>query len=70
MPFDNEFFDKKRILRLQTVMDVTGLSRSSIYEKMAQGEFPKPVKLGPRSVGWIAGDIEEHLDQLAAKKGE
>jgi len=41
------------ILRLPTVKDRTGLSRSTIYLRISQGKFPKPVSLGGRAVGWI-----------------
>jgi prophage regulatory protein len=40
-----------KFLRLPDVMERTGLSRSSVYELIAAGAFPKPVKLGPRAVG-------------------
>jgi prophage regulatory protein len=40
----------RRILRLPGVMEKTGLGRSSIYRMVKDGEFPKPVKLGPRLV--------------------
>ena len=42
----------KKIYRLPEVMDMTGLSRSSIYLRVSTDEFPKPVKLGRRAVGW------------------
>ena len=42
----------KRIYRLPDVMNITGLSRSSIYLRISTNEFPKPVKLGRRAVGW------------------
>ena len=42
----------KRIYRLPDVMNMTGLSRSSIYLRISTNEFPKPVKLGRRAVGW------------------
>jgi prophage regulatory protein len=45
------------ILRRADVERATGLSRSTIYELMAAGGFPKPVPLTPRSVGWIEADI-------------
>ena len=44
------------LLRLPQVKQRTGLSRSSIYAKIFHGEFPAPVSLGGRAVGWI--DIE------------
>jgi predicted DNA-binding transcriptional regulator AlpA len=40
----------KRFLRLPQVTEKTGLPQSSIYEKKAKGEFPKPIKLGPQTV--------------------
>ncbi|WP_348984600.1 AlpA family phage regulatory protein [Aliiroseovarius sp. S2029] len=37
---------------------LVGLSRSTLYAMMAEGTFPKPIKLGKRAVGWRAIDIE------------
>ena len=51
------------ILRLPTVKDRTGLSRSTIYLRISQGKFPKPVSLGGRAVGWIEVEIEDWLNQ-------
>jgi len=51
------------ILRLPTVKDRTGLSRSSIYLRMSDGSFPEPISLGGRSVGWIESEIEDWLQQ-------
>jgi len=45
------------ILRLPAVKARTGLSRSTIYLRSSQGHFPKPIALGPRSVGWIESEI-------------
>ena len=42
----------KKIYRRPDVMNITGLSRSSIYLRISTNEFPKPVKLGRRAVGW------------------
>ena len=42
----------KKMYRLPDVMNMTGLSRSSIYLRISTNEFPKPVKLGRRAVGW------------------
>jgi prophage regulatory protein len=41
------------IHRLPVVKARTGLSRSSIYLRIAEGTFPKPVRLGRRAVGWV-----------------
>lgn len=50
-----------RILRRPEVEACTGLSRSTIYAWMARGEFPQPVALGARLVGWREADIEAWL---------
>jgi prophage regulatory protein len=49
------------ILRLHDVMLRTGLSRSTIYKYMSVGEFPKPVRLGSKAVGWRDRDIDEWI---------
>ena len=53
------------ILRRPDVEAVTGLSRSTIYKWMDEGSFPKPVKLGPRAVGWREVDINDWLNKLS-----
>lgn len=45
------------ILRLPAVKAESGASRSTIYLRIQQGLWPKPVKLGPRSVGWPASEV-------------
>ncbi len=46
------------ILRLPTVCQTTGKSRSTIYLRVKDGLFTKPVAIGPRSIGWPANEIE------------
>lgn len=50
-----------RILRRQLVENHTGLSRSQIYELIARKEFPRPIKIGARAVGWIEKDIVDWI---------
>ena len=45
------------ILRLPAVKTQTGLSRSTIYLRIAAGVFTKPVNLGGRAVGWPADEV-------------
>jgi len=45
------------ILRLPAVLAGTGLSRSTIYLRIAQGVFTRPVSLGARAVGWPAHEV-------------
>jgi prophage regulatory protein len=51
------------ILRLPDVKRSTGLSRSTIYLRIAQGTFPKPVRLGGRAVGWLEAEIQQWLQR-------
>jgi len=45
------------ILRLPAVKAETGYSRSTIYLRVSQGLWPRPVSLGARSVGWPASEV-------------
>jgi prophage regulatory protein len=46
-----------RILRLKTVLDRTGLSRSTLYQKMQNGTFPKNMRISTRCAGWRASAV-------------
>ncbi len=46
------------ILRRHQVEAESGYSRSTIYLRMAQGLWPKPVAIGARAVGWPSGEVE------------
>jgi prophage regulatory protein len=58
------------ILRLPAVRLRTGLSRSTIYLRIAQGTFPAPVSLGARAVGWIESEVDEWLALRIAQSRE
>jgi len=51
----------RKILRLPIVLDRTGLSRSTVYQRVTEGRFPRPVSLGARAVGWIETEVEEWI---------
>jgi prophage regulatory protein len=59
-----------KILRFPTVIEKTGLSRSTIYLKISKGDFPKPVSLGANSVGFLEIEIEEWIGAKVAKRNE
>ncbi len=51
-----------RILRRKQLEARLGLSRSTIYAKVAAGELPPPIRLGTgRAVGWVEGEIDQWL---------
>lgn len=68
-----------KILRLPSVLDLTGNSRSGLYAKIRKQLFVPPVSLGPRAVGWpdnevheinaatIAGNSEAEIRRLVAR---
>lgn len=56
-----------RILRLREVLDRTGLSRSTIYDLMKKGKFPRQIALTPGCVGWSEDDIQEWFVKLLEK---
>ena len=61
---------KPAFLRRAAVEKRTGLSRSGIYAAMKAGEFPKPVKLFPKSVAWVESEITEWINsKIAASRG-
>lgn len=55
------------ILRLPTVKARTGLSRSTIYLRISAGQFPKPINLGYRAVGWLESEIDAWLSSRVAE---
>ena len=57
------------ILRRRQVEARVGLRRSTIYQGVADGTFPRTVRLGARSVGWLAHEVERWLaDRVAARE--
>jgi len=50
-----------RILRLNTVLDRTGLSRSTLYRKVEEGTFPAQVRIAARCVGWRESAVIEWM---------
>jgi len=57
-----------RMLRLPEVMARTGLSRSTIYERVARRRFPRPVSLGERAIGWIEAEIDAWIRERAGER--
>ena len=60
-----------KILRLPQVKSQTGLSRSTIYLRIKNREFPESISLGGRAVGWLESDIQDWLeDKRKESRGE
>lgn len=56
-----------RLIRLPEVKARVGLSRSSIYLRIAEGTFPAPVRLGEKSVAWLETDIDAWIAEVAGR---
>ncbi|MDA8153973.1 MAG: AlpA family transcriptional regulator [Acidithiobacillus sp.] len=59
MPKKNEVTAAQEVLdRLPAVQARVNASKTSIYGWMKSGDFPQPVKLGPRAVAWRRSDVD------------
>jgi prophage regulatory protein len=56
------------LLRINVVMQLTGLGRSTIYRLVADQQFPSPVRLSKRVVAWRRGDLERWSEARPAAK--
>ena len=50
-----------RILRIKTVLERTGLTRSTLYRKIERGEFPRQLKLSQRCAGWRESAVADWM---------
>ncbi len=53
-----------RLLRLREVAERVGMSKATIYRKIALGEFPRPVSVGGSSVRWRESEIDGWMAEL------
>ena len=59
-----------RLLRREEVESRTGLSTSTLYQRMLVGKFPKPVPLGDKARRWVESEVDDWINALiAARKG-
>ena len=55
------------IVRLPAVMAQVGLSRSTIYLRISECKFPRPISLGGRAVGWVQSDVQHWIEERLAE---
>jgi prophage regulatory protein len=59
----------QQLLRLPDVIQRTALGRSTIYDLMEKGAFPRPIKIsGARSNAWISSEIEDYVQARIAER--
>ena len=51
-------------MRRSDIQRSLGLSRSTIYSLMAQGKFPRQIKVSPRAVAWKTSEVEAYLSKI------
>ncbi|MYN17862.1 AlpA family phage regulatory protein [Rugamonas sp. FT107W] len=58
-----------RLMRIREVLQLCGLSRTTLYREIKLRTFPAQVKLSARSVGWLQDDVMRWLDARVAQRG-
>lgn len=60
---------KSRLIRKKELLEVTGLSASTIWRLEKAGNFPRRCKIGNYSVAWIEKEVSDWINNLAKSKG-
>lgn len=60
---------QEKLLRRQEVEDYCQIGRSTIYRLMRSGQFPSPIRIGPRAVRWRASEIQEFVSRRPRATG-
>ena len=55
---------KTEVIRRDEVLKLVPISVSGLYQKISDGQFPKPIKLGLRAVGWKKSEVLQYLEDL------
>lgn len=58
----------EKLLRLPEVRELTQRSTTRIYADMAEGRFPRPIRIGPRAVAWSLRSLEAWLAERIAEQ--
>jgi prophage regulatory protein len=53
----------QRVLRMPAVQQKIGLCKASVYNRIKNGSFPRPIPLGGKSVGWLESEIDQWIEQ-------
>ena len=57
-----------RFLRLSEVLEMTGMSKTFIYDRINEGTFPKQIQLGSRSVVWNEREVVQWMEDRIASR--
>jgi prophage regulatory protein len=58
----------EKLLRQRSVLDRVGWSRGTLYNRINAGEFPRQIRTGPRTVGWLESDVDSYIAACASAR--
>ena len=58
-----------KLLKLKDVIEMTSLSKASIYRQVKAGTFPDPIRVGPRAVAWVVSELESWIEDKKSLRG-
>lgn len=56
----------EKLLRLPQVLNTVGISRSTLYQLVARGDFPKPIKISRRACAWPESAVQRWIEMRVA----
>ena len=59
-----------RLIRMKQVREITSLSPTTIYRKIATGDFPKQLKLTDKTCAWVEQEIYDFVNRKIAERSE
>lgn len=59
---------QERFIRLDELMNKTGLGRSTIYRMVDKGEFPKPINLTSNKVAWLQSEVNDWMKKKVEQR--
>jgi prophage regulatory protein len=68
MKWKNERNDENRVIRMKEICYLVGISRATIYLMIEENNFPKPLKIGKRAIGWEYKTIIEWIEKKHDEK--
>ena len=59
----------ERLIRIDEVKRLTGISTATLYRKISANEFPRPVRLGPVARAWPLSEVQSWITGLIGLRG-
>jgi prophage regulatory protein len=59
-----------RVYRRKELLELLGISATTLYAWIAQGRFPRPINLGANSVAWLQSEVDEYLQERARERDQ